>query len=266
MNPQQLFHYNIGMIGTLDERVRPDAERWMRDCWAKLWYFKILLAKEKLSGMRTDRNNNPIAVAMTSTFGNQFTKALDTAGIPWEPGDKFPGFSIMRTIRILGDPIEGARAILAGSTCIQDWYINHTGKTVLPKYKVKNNKDFWGLSREDQNAIIKGIYEEEGGDGRLVDYHRNRHVQGLALDILPTGGGSYGDIEGVGLPYGVSRPLVGIGDLGHYEIAIPEAKEPVVILSRQARIHALTKRLTRTTADSARKLIQGVIARLTERS
>lgn len=119
------------------------------------------------SAMRTDRNNNPIAAALAGGRPNQFTKALDDAGIPWAVGDPFPGDSSMSSIKILGDPIEGARAILAGSNAIQTWYINHTGKNVLPRFGVTSNKDFAKLPPEQQNAIIKGIYESEGGNGSL---------------------------------------------------------------------------------------------------
>jgi len=116
---------------------------------------------------RTDRNNNLIAAAMYGDKPNGHTDALDRAGIKWSIGDPFPSGN-MNTIRIEGDPLEGARAILTFSKSIQDWYINHTGKKILTQYKVWSNKDFEKAPLETQNAIIKGIYEAEGGDGSLL--------------------------------------------------------------------------------------------------
>jgi len=116
------------------------------------------------SGFRTDRNNNPIAASMsTNSSGNQYTKALDAAGIPWVKGDTFPGDSSMSTIRIIGDPNEAARAILSNSTSIQDWYLNHTGKDVLAQYGIKNSADFKKADKGTQDAIIQGIYKNENG-------------------------------------------------------------------------------------------------------
>ncbi len=117
---------------------------------------------------RTDRNNNLIAAAMYGDKPNGHTDALDRAGIKWSIGDPFPSGK-MSTIRIEGDPLEGARAILAFSKSIQDWYINHTGKKILTQYKVWSNKDFEKAPLDVQNAIIKGIYEAEGGDGSLLN-------------------------------------------------------------------------------------------------
>ncbi|MBI4137441.1 hypothetical protein HY469_05255, partial [Candidatus Roizmanbacteria bacterium] len=108
-------------------------------------------------GMRTDRHNNPIAAAVKAGKTNEFTKALEDAGIGWTYGDPFPNNPSMVTIAIQGDPIEGARVILANTGAIQNWYINHTGKSILAKFKVKNNNDFKQLQKADQDEIIKGI-------------------------------------------------------------------------------------------------------------
>lgn len=119
---------------------------------------------------RTDRHNNPIAVAVGSGGKNQFTKALDDAEIDWEPGDPFPsneGGASMRTIRIKGDGFEGARAILSNTNAIQSWYSKSTGKNILPKYGVRTNHDFRSLPVARQNEIINGIYQSEGGRGML---------------------------------------------------------------------------------------------------
>lgn len=118
---------------------------------------------------RIVNNNNLIAAAMaTGSGGNEFTKALDNAGISWEQGNAFSDNPGMSTIKITGDPMEAARAILSDSKAIQNWYVNHTGKDILPQYGVKNNQDFANLPRADQDAIIKGIYKGEGGKGDLT--------------------------------------------------------------------------------------------------
>lgn len=121
------------------------------------------------TGMRTDRHNNPIAVAVTKNGTNQFTKALDNAGIKWSYGDAFSDNSKMVTIKINGDGIEASRVILSETNAIQGWYIKSTGKSILKKYKVTDNEDFKNLSVEEQDAIIKGIYIAEGGSGELFN-------------------------------------------------------------------------------------------------
>lgn len=115
---------------------------------------------------RTDRNNNPIAAAVTTGGRNQFTDALDQAEIPWEHGDQFPNDPKLSTIRIKGDPIEGARAILSNSNALK-WYRSTTGKQILPKYGVRSSADFSKLPIEHQNDIINGIYQSEGGSGKI---------------------------------------------------------------------------------------------------
>lgn len=115
---------------------------------------------------RTDRNNNPIAAAVTTGGRNQFTDALDKAEIPWEHGDQFPGNPKLSTIKIKGDPFEGARAILSNSNALK-WYRSSTGKTILPKYNVRSAADFTKLPIDHQNDIINGIYQSEGGRGGL---------------------------------------------------------------------------------------------------
>jgi len=115
---------------------------------------------------RTDRNNNPIAAAVTTGGRNQFTDALDQAEIPWEHGDPFPNNPKLSTIRIKGDPIEGARAILSNSNALK-WYRGTTGKTILPKYGVRSSDDFAKLPIDHQNDIINGIYQSEGGSGKI---------------------------------------------------------------------------------------------------
>lgn len=120
------------------------------------------------SGARTDRHNNPIAVAVTAGGTNQFTKALDDAGIDWGYGDKFPDNPSMVTIKINGDAFEASRAVLGNTNAIQGWYLNHTGKQILSQYGVSTGTQFKSLSIADQNAIISGIYKAEGGNGLLA--------------------------------------------------------------------------------------------------
>jgi len=119
-------------------------------------------------GYRTDRNNNPIAAAVSAGGKNQFTNALDKARIKWTYGDSFPDNPKMKTIKIQGNAVEGARAILSGSNAIQGWYIKSTGKSVLAKYGVTNNEQFRKASKEVQNKIIEGIYKAEVGNGSLM--------------------------------------------------------------------------------------------------
>jgi hypothetical protein len=118
--------------------------------------------------MRTDRNNNLIAAAVRANSTNSYTRALDAAGVPWTYGDAFPGDPSMVTIRILGDPVEGARAILAGSPAIEQWYVNHTGAFAVSQYGVSDSSEFAALDRATQDAIIAGIYQREGGSGQLM--------------------------------------------------------------------------------------------------
>lgn len=116
---------------------------------------------------RTDANNNPIAAAVTPGGSNQFTQALDKAGIGWTYGSTFSNGS-MATIKILGDPVEGARAILANSNALQGWYANHTGAAVMKQYGIYNNTQFAKATPQVQNAIIDGIYKAEVGSGVLT--------------------------------------------------------------------------------------------------
>jgi hypothetical protein len=121
----------------------------------------------RLGVMRTDRNNNPIAAAVKAGSTNAYTNALSAAGIPWTYGDAFPSNPSIVTIKILGDPVAGARAILSLSPAIQNWYISHTC-TMCSQYGVSNNTQFAALPADQQNAIIAGIYQAEGGSGALM--------------------------------------------------------------------------------------------------
>ncbi|HOH62111.1 MAG TPA: hypothetical protein PK698_06550 [Bacilli bacterium] len=122
------------------------------------------------TAMRTDRHNNPIAVAVKANGRNEFTNALDSVGIAWGYGDAFPGNPQMVTIDIKGDPLEASRVILAKTGAIQNWYKNHTGKAILSKYGVYNNEQFAKLPINSQKDIIRGIYNAEGNQGLLNNY------------------------------------------------------------------------------------------------
>lgn len=151
--------------------------------------------------MRTDRNNNPIAAAVRAGGTNSFTKALNAAGIPWTYGDAFPGDPSMVTIKILGDPVEGARAILANTSAYQDWYINHTGMWASTQFGIKDNADFAALTQEQQDAVIAGIYQREGGSGSLV---ANR---GSSLSFPPSLVPTPPDLEASLTPPAVETPI-----------------------------------------------------------
>ncbi len=111
---------------------------------------------------RIDGNNNLIAASIKiGSSGNEYTKALQDAGISWKQGTPFG--TDMANLNIQGDPVEAARAILSNSSAIQNYYINHTGKDVLPLYGVKNNQDFQKLDTATQNKIIDGIASHEAG-------------------------------------------------------------------------------------------------------
>lgn len=119
-------------------------------------------------GFRTDRHNNPIAAAVTLGGKNQFTNALDAAGIEWTYGDKFPDNPNMVTIKVLGDPIESARTILSNTNSIQGWYLNASSGAILRQMGVVSNEQFKALPKEEQDKIIVGIYKGEVGNGSLV--------------------------------------------------------------------------------------------------
>lgn len=119
------------------------------------------------TGMRTDRNNNPIAV---SNAAPEFMDVLKKAGINFttEEGADFGGG--LKTLKFATpqDGVEASRALLAGSPMAFSWYSNHTGKAVLDQYGIHSNADFAKASKETQDAVIKGIYQSEGGSGSLV--------------------------------------------------------------------------------------------------
>jgi len=199
------------------------------------------------TGMRTDRHNNPIAVAVGAGKTNEFTDALDRNGIDWAYGDPFPNNEGMVTISIEGDPVEASRVILEETGAIQNWYINHTGKDVLPQYGVRSNKDFKKLDKDSQDKIIKGIYKSEGGSGELVDgnveeyeglsdYAKEYYDNPALLDtVTPTKRGQImEEISGAGLSlkrFTIEKLNAGQREnISDYETLINEAKASRMLL------------------------------------
>lgn len=121
-------------------------------------------------GWRTDRHNNPIAFAVKAGGTNEFTDALDASGIAWEHGDAFPESDSMVTVRVLGDPVEASRVVLANSKALQNWYLQpgRPYANTLKRFNIRNNADFAALPVGAQNDIIATIYKGEVGDGSLI--------------------------------------------------------------------------------------------------
>lgn len=121
-------------------------------------------------GWRTDRHNNPIAFAVKAGGTNEFTDALDAAGIAWEHGDPFPESASMVTVRVLGDPVEASRVVLANSKALQNWYLQpgRPYAASLKRFNIRNNADFAALPEGAQNDIIATIYKGEVGNGSLI--------------------------------------------------------------------------------------------------
>lgn len=139
-------------------------------------------------GWRTDRHNNPLAFAMTKGQPNQFTKALDAAGIAWEEGDAFSEGSSMVTVKVLGDPVEASRVVLANTNALQGWYLTKTSyKDRLKSFGVSNNQDFQALPEEKQNQIIAAIYKHEVGNGSLMASISSPAVQYDDITFNPVG-------------------------------------------------------------------------------
>ena len=142
------------------------------------------------TGWRTDRHNNPIAFAVTAGGTNSFTDALDRNGIAWEHGDPFPGNKSMVTVKVLGNPIEASRVVLAETNALSNWYASQSKES---KYKlgslfgVHNKEDFENLSHEEQNKVIERIYKVEVGDGSLMAYADDeQNYDDVEISFIPT--------------------------------------------------------------------------------
>ncbi len=124
---------------------------------------------------RTDRNNNLIAAAVWTNWTNQYTKALDDAGISWSYGDTFSNWK-MSTIKIewwTTEAMAASKAILWWSNAIQSRYSNRSRWSKVNQEagtNVKTQSDFNKLSDEKQEALIKAIYQKwEWWTGYLLD-------------------------------------------------------------------------------------------------
>ena len=121
---------------------------------------------EQVTGMRTDRNDNPLAV---SNADPEFENVIKAAGInvTTEEGADFGNG--LKTLKFdsAQDGIEAARALLSNSPKAFSWYSEQTGKDVLAQYGITSNADFKKADKATQDAIIKGIYQNEGGSGNL---------------------------------------------------------------------------------------------------
>lgn len=199
--PEQLFEHNMGMIRTLDKRVQPNAESMLRDCWKRLWYYRIYSARR--------------------TYEEQL-------GL----------YSKHRTVQTIQDDFR--------------------------------NKKITQKERDDLLALFAAGKNQFDTATRTDTVSGSKHLKGIAIDIVPTGGGSFGDIEKAGKPYGVSRPLINIGDFNHYEFAlpepVPEVPEPKTNPTPETTLKGLMRRFLKETRESAKRTIQRAIDRLTKRS
>lgn len=122
------------------------------------------------NGWRTDRHNNPIAFAVKAGGTNEFTDALDAAGIPWEHGDPFANNPGMVTVKVIGNPVEASRVVLSDTNALQNWYLQpkRPYAKALQKFGIKSNEDFKALPEQVQNEVIATIYKGEVGNGSLM--------------------------------------------------------------------------------------------------
>ncbi len=123
---------------------------------------------------RTDRNNNPIAVAVAldnkgnpamDSIHKEWFNALDAAGAQYtiEKGSNFSGNMATIKFNTPEDGIKGAVALL--KTSAFSWYKKTTGKEALAG--INSPAQFAGLSPTDQIKAVEGIYSHEGGGGKF---------------------------------------------------------------------------------------------------
>lgn len=142
------------------------------------------------NGWRTDRHNNPIAFAVRTGKTNEFTDALDNAGIQWSYGDPFPENKNMVTVRINNkdDAVEASRAVLANSNALQNWYLSpkRPYASSLKQFGIQNNQDFANLPRSTQDQVIATIYKGEVGDGSLIGLSPTPTAKRKSYSLVPT--------------------------------------------------------------------------------
>lgn len=128
-----------------------------------------------IDGLRTDRHNNPIAVAVSTWWSNNFTKALDAAWISWSHGDVFPDNPNMQTIKF-NDPAqwrEASRVLLWETNALTGRYAKNTSyaswlRKLMSSLGISTKEDFAWASSANQNKIIEYIYSKEVGNGSLL--------------------------------------------------------------------------------------------------
>lgn len=109
------------------------------------------------TGMRTDRHNNP--TAFTTAIAEQ---AGLREGVDYVAGDPFPDNKSMRTATILGDPIETTIKVID-----KIGFYTGSGKqrwthTAIPQSQWNS------MSKQQKIAVVKKMYEAEGGSGELL--------------------------------------------------------------------------------------------------
>lgn len=119
--------------------------------------------------LRTVRNNNPIAFSAPYGGTNEYTDAVDRAGIDWmwEQGANFGNNATIK----FATPEEGweaARAVLADSPAIDQWYINRAKENPLYRKALQGNgitnkAQFAAASPEVQDKVIGGLFLAENG-------------------------------------------------------------------------------------------------------
>lgn len=118
---------------------------------------------EKVSGMRTDRHNNPTAltVDVAKTLGM-------VKGVDYVDGDPFDGGV---TAKLIGNPYSVTIKALdnaASDPNISAFYTN-SGKQRWTHTAI-TDKDWSKLSPEGKKAVISSMYNREGGSGFLMQY------------------------------------------------------------------------------------------------
>jgi len=134
------------------------------------------------TGMRTDRHNNPTAFT---------TDVARTAGliegVDYIKGDPFPDNPNLFTAKLLGDPVETTiKAIDNMGFTTQAGQNRWTYTDEIPG---ANNKEWFNLSREEKENVIKEMYKREGGSGSIFeekgDVFDQFSQEQIALSVMP---------------------------------------------------------------------------------
>jgi len=116
-------------------------------------------ASTPLTGMRTDRNNNPTA------FTTDVAKSLGLVlGKDYTQGDKFPGNSNLYTARLVGDPVA-----ITIKGLDQGGFYTQSGKPRWTHTAIPQSQ--WNkYSYAQKVAVVKQMYQKEGNKGALNQY------------------------------------------------------------------------------------------------